>query len=55
VQNLITDVAGVRVGNSEDPGIATGLSVVLFEEPTVASVKIGRDPRRLRRVAVLTR
>jgi hypothetical protein len=40
VQNLITDVAGVRVGNSEDPDIATGVGVVLFEEPAVASVAI---------------
>ncbi len=40
MQNLITDVAGVRVGNSQDARIATGVTVVLFEEPAVASVAI---------------
>lgn len=38
--NLITDVAGVLVGNAHDARIATGVSVALFEEPAVASVSI---------------
>ena len=40
MQNLITDVAGVRVGHSEDPDIVTGVSVVHFREPAVAAVAI---------------
>lgn len=38
--NLITDVAGVLVGNAQDARIATGVSVALFEEPAVAAVSI---------------
>ncbi len=48
-RNLITDVEGILVGNAEDPRIATGVTVVLFEPDAVASVAItggapaGRD------------
>jgi L-aminopeptidase/D-esterase-like protein len=38
VRNLITDVAGVLVGNAEDARAATGATVVVFEKSTVASV-----------------
>lgn len=38
--NLITDVEGVRVGNSEHAKIATGVSVAIFDEPAVAGVSI---------------
>lgn len=37
-RNLITDVPGLRVGQAHDPRVATGVSVVLFDEPAVASV-----------------
>jgi len=40
MRNLITDVAGVLVGNADDQAIASGVSVVLFETPAVASVAI---------------
>lgn len=36
--NLITDVRGIRVGNAQDERIATGVTVALFDRPTVASV-----------------
>lgn len=48
-KNLITDVPGVLVGNAHDERIATGVTVVLFEEATIASVAVlggapaGRD------------
>lgn len=48
-KNLITDVAGVTVGNSQDAAVATGVTVALFEPEAVASVAItggapaGRD------------
>ncbi|MFT4098704.1 MAG: P1 family peptidase, partial [Rhodoblastus sp.] len=48
-KNLITDVAGVLVGNAHDEKIATGVTVALFEPEAVASVAItggapaGRD------------
>ncbi|PTM42388.1 P1 family peptidase [Bosea sp. 124] len=38
MRNLITDVRGVRVGQAHDADAATGVSVVLFERPTVASI-----------------
>jgi D-aminopeptidase len=40
MHNLITDVRGVLVGNAQDPGAATGVSVALFDRPTIASVAI---------------
>src|SRR5919106_4515314 len=35
--NLITDVAGLTVGNAEDEGALTGATVVICEEPAVAA------------------
>ena len=39
-RNLITDVAGLKVGNAEDAGIKTGVSVLLGEVPFVAGVHV---------------
>lgn len=39
-RNLITDVAGLLVGNAEDPVVKTGTTVVLCEEPAVAAVQV---------------
>ena len=47
--NLITDVAGLTVGQADDPARATGVTVVMVEEPSTASVAVrggapgGRD------------
>jgi L-aminopeptidase/D-esterase-like protein len=38
--NLITDVAGVRVGNAEDARLASGVTVITFDEQAVASVDV---------------
>jgi len=35
--NLITDVAGVRVGNAQDAAIATGVTAIVFDAGNVAS------------------
>ena len=35
--NLVTDVAGVRVGNAHDSSLMSGVTVALFDCPTVAS------------------
>ncbi|KRE22636.1 peptidase T4 [Bosea sp. Root483D1] len=40
MRNLITDVRGVLVGNAEDAVAATGVTVALFERPTIASVAV---------------
>lgn len=39
-KNLITDVNGILVGNADDARIKSGVTVVLCEEPTVASVHV---------------
>lgn len=40
MRNLITDVRGVLVGNAEDATAATGVTVALFERPSIASVAV---------------
>ena len=39
--NLITDVAGVRVGDAADARVATGVTAIAFDTPNVASGVIG--------------
>jgi L-aminopeptidase/D-esterase-like protein len=39
-KNLITDVAGILVGNAEDRAARTGSTVVLCETPAVAAVDV---------------
>lgn len=39
-KNLITDVKGLLVGNAEDARVKSGVTVVLCEEPAVASVHL---------------
>src|SRR5262249_2982103 len=38
--NLITDVAGVHVGNTHDAGLRSGITAVLFGQPAVAAVDV---------------
>lgn len=40
LRNLITDVAGVTVGQAEDSRLASGVTAVLFDEPAVASIDV---------------
>jgi L-aminopeptidase/D-esterase-like protein len=40
LRNLITDVAGLRVGNAHDPAVASGVTAILFDEPAVASYAV---------------
>jgi D-aminopeptidase len=40
MKNLITDVAGVSVGNAHDARLASGVTAIIFEEPAVASVDV---------------
>ena len=39
-RNLITDVAGILVGQADDPRLASGVSVIIFEEPAVVAVDV---------------
>jgi L-aminopeptidase/D-esterase-like protein len=40
MRNLITDVPGLLVGNAEDATLASGVTVIVFEEPAVASADL---------------
>jgi L-aminopeptidase/D-esterase-like protein len=40
LRNLITDVPGVLVGNADDARLASGVTVALFEQLTVASAAV---------------
>jgi D-aminopeptidase len=40
MHNLITDVAGVLVGNADDARLASGSTAIVFEEPAVVSVDV---------------
>jgi L-aminopeptidase/D-esterase-like protein len=40
LKNLITDIAGVRVGHAHDAGIASGVTAILFDTPAVASIDV---------------
>jgi D-aminopeptidase len=39
-RNLITDVAGILVGQADDPRLASGVSVIIFDEPAVVAVDV---------------
>jgi len=39
-RNLITDVAGIKVGNASDPALKSGVSVVLSDAPMTASYAV---------------
>ena len=40
MRNLITDVAGIRVGNASDAKVATGTTAIVFDEPAVVAVDV---------------
>jgi L-aminopeptidase/D-esterase-like protein len=40
MRNLITDVAGIKVGNAQDASLASGTTAVIFDEPAVAAVDV---------------
>lgn len=39
-RNLITDVVGLRVGNADDPGLRSGVTVLTADQPFVAAVHV---------------
>jgi L-aminopeptidase/D-esterase-like protein len=39
-RNLITDVAGLRVGNADDATLKSGVTAVLCDEPAIASMQV---------------
>jgi D-aminopeptidase len=53
VKNLLTDVAGLKVGQAADPKLASGVTVVLFDSPAVASIAVPGGAPGLRDSALL--
>ncbi|MEH6720569.1 MAG: P1 family peptidase [Aurantimonas endophytica] len=39
-RNLLTDIAGIRVGHADDAALKSGTTAVIFDQPAVASVSI---------------
>ena len=52
-RNAVTDVAGLRVGHAGDARAASGVSVVIFDEPAVASIAVSGGAPGLRDAALL--
>ena len=40
MNNLLTDIAGVRVGHADDARVASGVTAVIFDQPTVAAMDV---------------
>jgi L-aminopeptidase/D-esterase-like protein len=40
MNNLLTDIAGVRVGHAEDAALASGVTAVIFDKPAVAAMDV---------------
>ncbi|WP_299715779.1 P1 family peptidase [Tardiphaga sp.] len=40
MHNLLTDIAGVRVGHADDAALASGVTAILFDRPAVASMDV---------------
>jgi D-aminopeptidase len=39
-RNLLTDIAGIRVGHADDARLASGVTVILIDEPVIAAVDV---------------
>ena len=53
MNNLITDLSGVLVGQAHDAQVASGVSVVLFDAPAIASIAVHGGAPGLRDAALL--
>ena len=40
MNNLLTDIAGVRVGHADDDRLASGVTAVIFDSPAVAAIDV---------------
>ena len=40
MKNLLTDIAGVRVGHADDATLASGVTAIIFDKPAVASIDV---------------
>src|SRR5436309_2181075 len=53
MKNLLTDIAGVRVGHAHDAALASGVTAVLFDAPAVAAIDVRGGGPGIRDGAVL--
>jgi L-aminopeptidase/D-esterase-like protein len=53
MKNLLTDIAGVRVGHADDAALASGVTAVIFDQPAVASMDVRGGGPGTREVALL--
>lgn len=53
MKNLLTDIAGVRVGHADDKTLASGVTAVIFDTPAVAAIDIRGGGPGIREGAVL--
>jgi D-aminopeptidase len=53
MRNLITDISGLRIGHAGDARLGSGTTVVLFEQPVVASVDVRGGGPGTRETALL--
>ena len=40
MKNLLTDIAGIRVGHADDASLASGVTTIVFDEPAVAAIDV---------------
>ncbi len=40
MKNLLTDIAGVRVGHAQDATLASGATAIVFDQPAVAAIDV---------------
>jgi L-aminopeptidase/D-esterase-like protein len=40
LKNLLTDIAGVRVGHADDPKLASGVTAIIFDRPATAAIDV---------------
>ena len=53
MKNLLTDIAGVRVGHADDAALASGVTAVIFDKPAVAAIDVRGGGPGIREGAVL--
>lgn len=53
MRNLLTDIAGVRVGHADDRRLASGVTAIIFDTPAVAAIDIRGGGPGIREGAVL--
>src|SRR6195256_1437981 len=53
MKNLLTDIAGVRVGHADDTELASGVTAVIFDRPAVAAIDVRGGGPGTREVSLL--